>query len=85
MESRLIGNHLTRRQFVRLAMAAGLGAALTSCGGQEIPTPEETAPTVPAPTSDHAYLAVARGAEPRAITRAALAAVGGIERDVLVA
>ena len=55
---------------------------MTACGGQELPTPEAVAPTKPAPTGDHAYLAVARGEEPRAITRAALAAVGGIERFV---
>jgi uncharacterized protein (DUF362 family) len=34
------------------------------------------------PTGDQAYLAVARGSDPRAITRAALAAIGGIERFV---
>jgi len=82
MESSLKGNDLTRRQFVRLAMAAGLGTALIACGGQELPTPEVTAPTLPALAGDHAYLAVARGEEPGAITRAALAAVGGIERFV---
>lgn len=36
----------------------------------------------PSPAADQAYLAVARGEEPRAITRAALAALGGIERFV---
>lgn len=82
MESSLKRNHLNRRQFMRLAMLAGLGAALTSCGAQDVPTPEELAPTNPAPATEHAYLAVARGAEPRAITRAALAAVGGIQRFV---
>ena len=82
MESSLKGSHLTRRQFVRLAMAVGLGTALTACGGQELPTLEAVAPTQPAPVGDHAYLAVARGQEPMAITRAALAAIGGIERFV---
>ena len=80
MESSLERKHLTRRQFVRLAMAAGLGTALTSCGGREIPAPEERARNEPA--SDQAYLAVVRGQEPRAITLAALAALGGIERFV---
>lgn len=80
MESSLERKHLTRRQFVRLAMAAGLGTALTSCGGREIPAPKERARNEPA--SDQAYLAVARGQEPRAITLAALAALGGIERFV---
>ena len=82
MESSLKRNQLNRRQFMRLAMGAGLGAALTSCGGQEVPAPEVLAPAEPAPMGEHAYLAVARGKEPRAITRAALAAVGGIERFV---
>lgn len=45
----------------------------------ETPVPQE--PTVePAPRA--AYLAVARGADPRALTMAALAAIGGIERFV---
>ena len=34
------------------------------------------------PTGDQAYLAVARGADPQAITKAAVAALGGIERFV---
>ena len=37
---------------------------------------------VPTVTPGVAYLAVARGSDPRAITRAALAAIGGIERFV---
>jgi uncharacterized protein (DUF362 family) len=83
MEWSLKGTDLSRRRFVRLAVAAGLGAALTSCGGQRSPSPDdEVAPTSTAPVGDHAYLSVARGTEPGAITRAALAAVGGIERFV---
>jgi uncharacterized protein (DUF362 family) len=131
---------ITRRQFVELAAAMGLGTALTSCGGEpsslatrspsaggpaiasplppttalpttEPPTsvPSETAvplaspaveqatgvpsaepatptstprPEPPSPTPEQAYLAVARGSDPRAITLAALAAIGGIERFV---
>ena len=76
------GSDLTRREFVRLAMAAGLGAVLTSCGNQESPPPVESAHSSATPTTDQAYLSVARGEEPKAITRAALAAVGGIERFV---
>jgi uncharacterized protein (DUF362 family) len=56
--------------------AAGLGTALAACGGEEIPLGEAT------PSGDHAYLAVARGIDPKAITRAALAGIGGIERFV---
>lgn len=74
---------LTRRQFVRLAAAAGLGATLASCGNEEPIVPQATPADYPLPAAqEHAYLAVARGSDPRAITRAALAAVGGIERFV---
>ena len=82
MESSLRKQNLTRRQFVRLAMAAGLGAAVTSCagGGDSVsPTPARAEPS---PVGDGAYLAVARGTDPAAITLAALAAIGGIERFV---
>ena len=82
MEMGLKGNRVTRREFVRLAIAAGLGAALSSCGGDDAPTPVATAPAESALGGDHAYLAVARGNEPKAITLAALAAVGGVERFV---
>jgi uncharacterized protein (DUF362 family) len=82
MEMSLKRDRLTRRQFVRLAMAAGLGAALTSCAGGEGPAAEAPVRAEPSPVGGNAYLAVARGLEPRAITRAALAALGGIERFV---
>jgi uncharacterized protein (DUF362 family) len=45
----------------------------------EVPTPQ---PTLTATPQRAAYLSVARGEDPRAITRAALAAIGGIERFV---
>ncbi len=82
---------LTRRQFVRLMAAAGLGATLTSCGGLEPEASpemvEEVSAEIPAgeietPAAEQAYLAVARGGDPKAITRAAVAALGGIERFV---
>jgi uncharacterized protein (DUF362 family) len=73
---------LTRRQFVRLMMAAGLGTVVTSCGGEELSASQQSRPEVPTPPSDAAYLAVARGLDPKAMTRAAIAAVGGIERFV---
>ena len=58
------------------------GAALLGPGCA--PQPAETAGRrqPPAPTSDQAYLAVARGGDPAAITQAAVAALGGIERFV---
>jgi uncharacterized protein (DUF362 family) len=73
---------LTRREFVRWLAAAGLGATLLSCGEESSPVPSEPAPPLPTATPGAAYLAVARGSEPRALTRAALAAVGGIERFI---
>jgi len=69
---------LTRRQFVQLMAAAGLGTALAACAGEAPPTPE----AAPTPPGDAAYLSVARGEDPAAITAAALAAIGGIERFV---
>jgi uncharacterized protein (DUF362 family) len=61
--------------------AAAAGMLLTASGCQ---SQSETASrrSPPAPTGDQAYLAVARGSDPAAITRAALAALGGIERFV---
>jgi len=75
-------NKLTRRQFVRLLAAAGLGTTLVSCGGGKPLAQEETQQDTVTPPGEQAYLAVARGSDPRAITRAAVAAVGGIERFV---
>jgi uncharacterized protein (DUF362 family) len=69
------GQGLGRREFVRL-MAAGVGMALAACGS------EGTSRPTPAPVSGASDLAVARGTDPRAITRAAVAAIGGIERFV---
>jgi uncharacterized protein (DUF362 family) len=74
----VIRSTYSRRQFVRLLTAAGLGAALAACAGEEAPTPRPIA----TPSGESAYLAVARGEDPRAITHAAMAAVGGIERFV---
>ena len=72
----------TRRQFSRLVAAAALGAALAACGGETPSAPRPTAQSPPTPSGDAAYLSVARGEDPGAITRAALAAIGGIERFV---
>jgi len=47
----------------------------------EASQPEAPKPT-PEPTAGQAYLSVARGSDPAAITMAALAAIGGIERFV---
>jgi uncharacterized protein (DUF362 family) len=73
---------LTRRQFVRLMAAAGVGTALAACSNDEAAVPQASREEPPPASTDQAYLAVARGSDPRAITRAALAAIGGIERFV---
>lgn len=73
---------LTRRQFVRLLTAAGLGTAVAACGGKEPSTPQPSREEPPPAGQDQAYLAVARGSDPKAITQTALAAIGGIERFV---
>jgi len=78
---------LTRRQFLRLTGGAIAGAALFGPGCTVQPAGEQQATTggrrqPPAPTSDQAYLAAVRGSDPAEITRAALAALGGIERFV---
>jgi len=46
------------------------------------PTEEPASSPTPQPTPELAYLAVARGADPAAITMAAIAAIGGIARFV---
>jgi uncharacterized protein (DUF362 family) len=82
-DAQAAGTDLTRRQFTRLLAAAGLGLGLASCGGQaQQETPPEMRRQPPAPTREQAYLAVARGDDPRAITATALAAIGGIERFI---
>jgi uncharacterized protein (DUF362 family) len=74
---------LTRRQFLSLITAAGLGTVLTSCGVEEPSEPQQNLRAAPTPPpGDAAYLAVARGPDPKAMTRTAIAAVGGIERFV---
>jgi uncharacterized protein (DUF362 family) len=63
-------------------VAATPGSGETLVPGAS-PTEGITPQPTPTPTPPQAaYLAVARGGDPRAITRAALAAIGGIERFV---
>jgi len=73
---------LTRRQFLKLTGAAAAGAALFGAGCTSRITETAARRQPPAPTGDQAYLSIARGADPPAITRAAIAALGGIERFV---
>jgi uncharacterized protein (DUF362 family) len=71
----------TRRQFLKLTGAAAAGLVLFGAGCTP-PASEAARRTPPDPTGDQAYLAVARGGDPAAITKAALAALGGIGRFV---
>jgi uncharacterized protein (DUF362 family) len=72
---------LTRRRFLKLSGAAAAGLALFGTGCTS-PVGETGRRTPPDPTGDQAYLAVAQGSDPAAITQTAIAALGGIERFV---
>jgi uncharacterized protein (DUF362 family) len=76
-------SHISRRRFLTLAGAAGVGTALAAagCTSSEPPAPVPAASTS-APSGDQAYLAVVRGSDPAAITERAIATLGGIERFV---
>jgi uncharacterized protein (DUF362 family) len=71
----------TRRRFLQLSGAAAAGLALFGAGCTS-PSGGAGRRTPPDPTGDQAYLSVARGGDPAAITEAAVAALGGIERFV---
>jgi uncharacterized protein (DUF362 family) len=75
--------YLSRREFLRLTGLAAASLALLETGcspqGQEGSTGKHQAP---APTGNQAYLAVARGADPAAIVKAAMESLGGIQRFV---
>ena len=74
---------LTRRQFLKLTGAAAAGVTLFGAGCTPRITETAARRHPPAPTGDQPYLAVARGGDPAAVTKAAIAALGGIERFVL--
>ncbi len=78
--------HYTRKDFLKLAGAAVAGSTvLAACGGRAVQNPPaslaERSEAPPAPAGS-AYLAVAHGPDPAAITRAAVAALGGMKRFV---
>jgi uncharacterized protein (DUF362 family) len=76
---RMVSSRLTRRDFLKWAGVTAASVALLGAGCSAQPSGRRPAP---APSGDQAYLAVARGGDPAAITKAALAALGGIERFV---
>lgn len=84
---------VTRRELLRIAGGAAAGTALVAAGcGKETAEPppkqvDERASSPPpspsvSPSEKPAYLAIARGAGPAAITEAAIDALGGMERFV---
>jgi uncharacterized protein (DUF362 family) len=75
---------LDRRRLLRWLALTGSGAALAACvrGPQPVPAADQAPVRAPAPPPSGAYLGVARGASPAAITETAIAAIGGIERFV---
>jgi uncharacterized protein (DUF362 family) len=73
--------NFTRREFIKLTSTAAAGLALFGAGCAP-PASEAGRRTPPDPTGDQAYLAVARGGDPAAITKAALVALGGMKRFV---
>lgn len=71
---------VTRREFLQLAGLASLGTALSAAGCGSTNTDGDSRTRSPA--GDQAYMAIARGSDPAAITGAAVAALGGMERFV---
>ncbi len=77
--------HLNRREFLRLTGVAAAALALLESGcSTSSKNNSAGAPgrQVAPPTGDQAYVAVARGQDPAAIVKAAMASLGGIERFV---
>ena len=72
----------TRRNFLKLGSLSLSGLLLASSGCS--PSKSSATPrAIPAgPSGDQAYLSVAHGTDPAAMTKAALAALGGMERFV---
>ncbi|MCP4594344.1 MAG: DUF362 domain-containing protein, partial [bacterium] len=73
---------LTRRQFIKLTGALAASATLTGPGCSSQPAETAARRQPPAPSGGQSYLSVARGADAAAITTAAIASLGGIERFV---
>jgi uncharacterized protein (DUF362 family) len=77
--------HITRREFLKLTGIAAASLALLETGCSTQSQEAASAPglrRVTTPSSNQAYLAVARGPDPAAIVKAALEPLGGIQRFV---
>jgi uncharacterized protein (DUF362 family) len=73
---------LSRRQFLKLGGTAAVGMMLFGSGCTMPPRGTRNRRQPSTPSGDQAYLAVVHGGDPAAITKAAIAALGGIERFV---
>jgi uncharacterized protein (DUF362 family) len=71
-----------RRNVIKWAGAAVAGLALLGSGCSPQGEGEPAAPQPQEPKAEQAYLAVARGSDAAAITRAAIQALGGMQRFV---
>jgi uncharacterized protein (DUF362 family) len=74
--------HLTRREFLKLTGLTAASLALLEVGCSPQGPKAAGQRPAPAPTGNQAYLAVAHGADPAAILKAALVSLGGIQRFV---
>jgi uncharacterized protein (DUF362 family) len=72
----------SRRDVIKWAGAAAAGLALLGSGCSPQAENEAATPQAQEPRADQAYLAVARGSDAAAITRAAIQALGGMQRFV---
>ena len=73
----------TRRDFLKLGGLSLAGLLLASSGCSSSSSSSTTPRAAPAgPTGDQAYLSVAHGTDPIALTKSALTALGGMERFV---
>ena len=77
-------SQITRRDFLQLAGAATGSVAILAAGCSSQPTATTTTARFQpvTPQAGATYLSVAHGSDPASITRAAILAVGGIERFV---
>lgn len=74
---------ISRREFLKLSGIAAASLALFEAGcSPSSKTPAAAGRTPIPPTGSQAYLSVAHGNDPAAITKAAVASLGGIERFV---
>jgi uncharacterized protein (DUF362 family) len=78
-------NHLSRREFLKLAGAAAASLALLESGcSPQVQSSNSLSSRrqAPAPINGQAYLSVAHGSDPASLVRTAMDSLGGIERFV---